>query len=221
MAFEIDYSSVNLATTAYADAVRRVRPGMLCGLIYSQHQFADEMTVMLFPKEKMFFIACDFDYWQMRAYCKVDIDEDDKALRVVACACKADNFWSDICPETPHGDGGAWFFKRCIDSLQDDLITYAMVSFFDENWRVIIDTEVTQRVAEAEQEQVVDMMQHLPTVIFHSPRVLGHFEPDLVAMANAVTKIAAVFRGWKTRMTYRFNPHNRLGKHLVLKFGGF
>lgn len=34
---------------------------------------------------------------------------------------------------------------------------------------------------------------------------------------SASTKISAVFKGWKTRMKYRFNPHTSLGKYEVMK----
>lgn len=37
----------------------------------------------------------------------------------------------------------------------------------------------------------------------------------------AATRIQTVFRGWQTRMTYRFNPHTTLGRHIVLKQSGF
>lgn len=34
---------------------------------------------------------------------------------------------------------------------------------------------------------------------------------------SASTKISAVFKGWKVRMQYRFNPHTSLGKYEVMK----
>ena len=38
---------------------------------------------------------------------------------------------------------------------------------------------------------------------------------------NAAVKIQAAFRGWRVRMQYRYNPHNSLGRYVILKEAGF
>ena len=38
---------------------------------------------------------------------------------------------------------------------------------------------------------------------------------------NAAVMIQAAFRGWRVRMQYRYNPHNCLGRYVILKEAGF
>lgn len=47
------------------------------------------------------------------------------------------------------------------------------------------------------------------------PDVYGIY--DLSSVHKAASKIAAVFRGWKARTTYRMNPYTTLGRYLALR----
>lgn len=218
MAFQMRYrvygNGKQVSASSYKDAITQKQRGIVSGFVYSTHNHTDELYVHFCPEIRLFYIQCYMDYWNVVAYCRVEIDENAKTVRIVQCSCESTNFDDDIVP-APSGVGSLALFKECIDHMQPGFFTDIMANFFGDGWQVLLDDpETNTTTVDMDEVPIVqEWINKLPSEMT-SPYIIGHFEHD--PKYTAASKIAAAFRGWKVRMKYRFDPNTTLGKHLVM-----
>ena len=77
-----------------------------------------------------------------------------------------------------------------------------------DKWDGISPFDYTSEIA-IKIKKLDDFVDNLMVIVTHWK---DHIQPH-----EAAAKIQAAFRGWKVRHMYRYDPENRLGRHLVLK----
>ena len=227
MAFSVSYNNNNNKTmdkkrSPYEDWINYGCPA-LAAFRYSQHSMADYYTVIFDPTLNALFIDINCEYWTMTAIARVDVDAENKKLRITGASCKASNHWPLMnAIHCPRGEGGARFLRRALGYFDDLSLLKTVASvFFGPEWSFVTPIK---RGRLHDPELFISSMCKWDESMYSTRqqwgRATAYFDRTDIE-GDAATRIQAAFRGWKVRMKYRYSPYNRLGKYVILRDAGF
>lgn len=176
------------------------------------------------PSTQLLYVECELAYWSMEATLRLNICHVQKRVEVIAVSCQSRTYWENFYPSAPIGYGCGAFFQRCLQNIHNvldnvNILQMIVTRFFGEHWQLDIHKHakhVTKRDSNEVYERTSFMQYMSPG---RSGKVIVYY--DLTEEHEAASVIQACFRGWQARRDYRFNPHTRLGRYLVLRLGEF
>ncbi len=153
------------------------------------------------------------------AYAKIEVEPVTRKLCVKAATTFMDKKWQAITGSESCWLNGTGFLRHAIDYYRDvfaiDIFGKMAHVFFGAGWEFLpmhhgelTDTDIA-------------CMVHWPGWVdfsISSGQTVAYYNCEREA---AATRIQAAFRGWRVRMQYRYSPHNRLGRFLILRSAGF
>jgi len=132
----------------------------------------------------------------------------------------------------PTGKGGIGLMRSIVqhydrawspvDTDSAGILEKLAIEFFGPGWKVCTETLSKQyrcqkqNVSKAQERDANAWLQKLNEYGAYGPwsRSTAYFDTTEI---QAATIIQAVYRGWRARMLYRYNPHCSLGRFLVLR----
>ena len=217
------YISASKGISPYEDWLRRGCPSK------AAFKYEDENRVNAYnacaliydPSLNALYIKIWYGHWIMTATAIIEVHSTSKQLSVKAASCKAVCGWP-VTRKTPIGIGGARFLRRSLNHVSFlGILSTVAKEFFGREWSFKYIRRGT-----LDDKKIADTMHDwydalfLAYCIYGATTAIYDTTKDAQTLA-AATLIQATFRGWKTRMKYRFNPYNRLGKYVALKSAGF
>lgn len=203
----------------YQDWIRLRRPAPAI-FKYTQHMMFDILTVIFDPNINGLFIDVELEEWSMTATAHMIPDTMHKTLHIENAICTAKNLWP-FNLGCPSGTGGARFMRKALGFVRDlDVLRLVAREFFGPDWTVLH----IKRGKLSESSILIEEMQDWHDVLWYPKGPWGKTTASfntIQTCEKAATKIQAVFRGWKARMQYRYNPYTRLGRYVVLREAGF
>lgn len=209
------YRSAAIDSSPYGDWVQMRCPK---NAVFQHTNFKDYKNMcgvqyVYTPSIEVLHIECGFSSSQMRAKLCVSVNSAAKYIHVKSVDCRFTENWFKT---TKYGgyellrESIKFYASHGICILQKFTHDKIAVEFFGVGWEFVF----------------IDSIQHDGTewnggcnfVRGPNDKTIAYFDPE---QDIAATKIQAAFRGWKVRMQYRYNPHNCLGKYVILKSGGF
>ena len=130
-------------------------------------------------------------------------DEDRKIVHVERLFCERKNYWPDMLLE-----GGIGLYKKC---MQDDISLDSFVRhFFGPKWTAAPLPLTRPKFKD-------NYLEHmLKALLYAAPmfKLVGVYN---VEREEAAVTIQKMYRGWRVRMKYTFNPNTSFGKFLILR----
>lgn len=155
---------------------------------------------------------------------RVEIDEDAQLVRVIHAASQVARL--DLILATGLAltrDAGVWEFQKAMVDKRDMCgcgpEASFLTEFFGPGWD--IEYDLTSPSVHAPWKYGVKQREHLgkwcSDIFKGMPRRKTVALYDYERVEAAATRIWSFWQGWKTRMTYRYNPETTLGKYLAIK----
>ena len=218
--FSMTYSPKK-GISPYQDWLRLRRPAPAI-FKYTDHMLDNIFTVIFDPNLNGLLIDIELEEWTMKATVRMIPDNMHKTLRIECATCTATNYWPLMNgPGCPSGSGGARFMRKSLGFVRDlDVLKLVARELFGIDWTVL----PIGRGKLSDSSNLIEEMQDWHEVLWYPKGPWGKTTASfntIQTCENAATKIQAVFRGWKARMKYRYNPYTRLGRYIVLREGGF
>lgn len=217
------YISASKGISPYEDWLRLGCPTQ-AAFKYSDEKMGNAYTAYTLiydPNLNALYIKIWFGHWIMTATAIIEVHSTSKQLRVQAASCMAKSNWP-VTQKTPIGTGGARFLRRSINHVSGlGILSTVAKEFFGREWSFKYIRRGTLH-----DKKIVDTMHDWYAALFLAygtwDATTAFYDTTNDATYDAAaTMIQATFRGWKTRMKYRYNPYNRLGKYVALKSAGF
>lgn len=186
---------------------------------YTQHHGDNVAEYVFLPTSGLLSISLRFEYTNLFVEMQVGVDPDAKSIRPKAINCTSNDSWPDMHYKCPVGEGGGKLLRKALAFYSDvNILETIAKEFFGLDWKFASFPKRIPRVKPVDRKYLHDKVDLLYYNRGPWGKTTAYFDPEL---DHAATKIQAAFRGWKVRMKYRYNPHNRLGKHVIMKYGGF
>lgn len=211
------YISARKGISLYEDWLRRGCPSK-AAFTYAGQPMDNAYTALIYdPFLNALYIKIWYGHWIMTAIPIIEVHSTSKQLSVKAASCKAVCGWP-VTRKTPIGIGGARFLRRSLNHVSFlGILSKVTKEFFGREWSfkyIRRGTLYDKKIADEMHDWYVALF--LAYGIYNVTTAFYDTTKDAAA-----TLIQAAFRGWKTRMKYRYNPYNRLGKYVALKSAGF
>ena len=217
------YISASKGISPYEDWLLRGCPTK-AAFKYAEERMVNTYTLYTLiydPNLNALYIKIWFGHWIMTATAIIEVHSTSKQLSVQSASCMAKSNWP-VTRKTPIGTGGARFLRRSLNHVSFlGILSTVAKEFFGREWSFKYIRRGT-----LDDKKIADTMHDwydalfLAYCIYGATTAIYDTTKDAQTLA-AATLIQATFRGWKTRMKYRFNPYNRLGKYVALKSAGF
>lgn len=196
----------------YEDWIRRGRPDDTC-ITYATHTNETSDHFALLPHLSVFYMYVDMDWATIEAAVGFRVDLGNRTIALTGAACETRNIWPEMMAHLGLKPGRTRGGITCLrhvmraskDAGLDEVLrylfgpawghTYGRPAFMP--WRTLEVGRACERKCGGSWCQVV-----------------GTYDRTRAA---AATRIQAAFRGWRVRLRYRFSPHNRLGRHVILR----
>jgi uncharacterized protein YuzE len=182
------------------------------------------------PTTSILYISVDVEYYTMDALVMLKVDKKRKVINIARASCYSNNEWPSFngldCPIS--GWGSDKMFRRCLEYVGGQrVLNVIRDKFFGQQgwtWHIPSATGsgrirgIPYEMSEVaiKWQQTINNSDDVFTNIIPFKRVMVYID-DTPEQQAAATKIQAHYKGWKTRMTYRYTPYTTLGKHLILK----
>lgn len=157
------------------------------------------------------FVVMNFELWF-----EMSFDEECKIVHVERLFCKRENYWQDTTRGLQSGTGGMGFYKKNVEDLGDDIEIASFVGhFFGPEWRVAPLPMTRPKIREDYLVLEAGAFAHYSHYHF-GPwfKVVGVYPME---REEAATTIQKMYRGWRARIKYTFNPHTSFGKFLIMR----
>lgn len=219
----VEYLRVPGAPSPYEDWVRRGSPEETC-IFYATHTNETSDEFLLIPHLDLFYAYVDMDWATVEAAVKFTVDRDKRTVALTGAICRTCNIWPEMMKHLGIPDGAAWGGLDCfrgVDAPTD--MGDTLRRLLGPGWKHVYPTSGIEE-DEADPALPMDVMEVARAycegaktpqgqpVRWHT--VLGLYD---TTRAEAATKIQAAFRGWRVRLGLRFCPHNRLGRHVIMR----
>lgn len=221
--FKFGGYTVNSTIDAYDKCVAHAKDGAC--LLYSCHGVDDCDHFGYSPQNDMFAIRFNHDYYTLKVVGKLTVDRAERIVHIKELTYVSQNEWSVIC-RIRSSRGTMKGFKKHVDKKYfDSCILKNMVRrLFGENMKIntCSDAKNERPMDESDFHAVFDknvFNWYYEGIYNHGARISWCKQIVLVPVKKtyAASIIQAVYKGWKVRMQYRYNPHTRLGKYLLIK----
>jgi hypothetical protein len=158
----------------------------------------------------MVHVLFDGDADNLNALIYVSVDANAKSIRVVKELCRYEYY-------AEYDDGFTTLERYFELPILDNITTH----MFGNDWKFTCDrnnssvnTHEGESVHDNNMIQRVEYFRKMMSIQPNGPgHVIGIY--DMSSENDAATKIQAVFRGWKARKEFRFDPKTRLGKFCI------
>lgn len=215
MAFCVPLSKVR---TPYEDWVQRGQPDTVA-IYYHGVKFVQwTIDYVFLPKQGLMRIEYDYMGSGFCATLKIKVSRKNRTIRTTQAHCSA---WNVNQYETgaPVGTGSFKFLCEVLtyyNSHANDGICYTVAQkLFGSLWYMTRFPAADKHVPSRKIKLVDNWMSKMDR---HETAHYAYYD---LSREEAAIKIQAAFRGWRMRMLYRYNPHNALGRFVILKEAGF
>ena len=225
MAFCISYKE-SCAESPYEDWINSGKPETAAirscqGVRYVSGVQTPNIDYVLVPNMDLLRIEVSFLVCGFRATTKVTVDTDNRMVHITEAHCSAWN--SDKSSQAPTGSGSIellsklihFYNKNCNNKI--GLCDSIAQNIFGNFWRMSRMPVKDKRLSYSHVERLNDWLYKHNFDRKHTARYAYY---DMTRDISAI-KIQAAFRGWRTRMQYRYNPYNNLGRFVILREAGF
>lgn len=225
MSFSVSYSN-GAEQRPYEDWVKNQRKCNHAGFRYIYQCGYNIHDFVFVPASNRLYVYIDAGYSNVLSTMFVSVDAVAKRIYVQAATSTAENYWpQENGAGCMHGEGGPVFTDQALAYYKDNNVVDAFDAvtnmFFGKDWEFAPLPKCDELRVPSEMLDHVDMDKWFGYADYTYPRPTGTVayynpEPD-----EAATRIQSAFRGWIERIKYRYSPHNRLGRHLILCEAGF
>jgi hypothetical protein len=179
--------------------------------MYSEHQFDDVLRIIFLPEHDLFLFDVDTDYFAWEAILLID-----RSYVITHMSCSCQNHWPEINGDSPDTSSGGG------DLLRDLLRAFGGLPLLRIAAEAMLGPERQLELSpEANESDVPAELQAIARRAFDDlwydrgpwNRTIGLFQADYYH--EMASRIQAVFRGWRTRLSLRYDPSNRLGRYVV------
>lgn len=157
------------------------------------------------------FVVMNFELWF-----EMSFDEEHQIVHVERLFCKRENYWSNDAHGLQSGTGGIGFYKKNLEDLGDDIeINIFVRHFFGPGWKVA-PLPMTRPMMREGYLKLVEVANGHYDHYHYGPwfKVVGIYPME---REEAATTIQKIYRGWRVRIKYTFNPNTSLGKFLIMR----
>jgi hypothetical protein len=166
------------------------------------------------PHESIVHVVVLSDYYNIDSIIGIEVDEKESIVQVVKARCRTHVDYYRT-PRT-FEDGGLEVFVKSLEMFTTDIILGNIANmFFGEEWDVLIGQG--DGVVDVKMVDRVKYFRDLISVHDTGPwnKTIGIY--DMTHEVRAATKIQAMFRGWKARKEFRFDPETTLGRFYIAR----
>lgn len=224
MAYSIAYKESSLLTP-YDDWIKRNNPNRFY-INYIVRNAKEEYECMFWPKQNLLQIWVRTADHEFAVFARVNIDATTKRIKILSSQCKScrvtvPGYKPYIYDPLKNEHGRTKMAYQMINEYKDMRILETIAhnifgkeySFAPSGGNKLLDNQVIKVTF----KKIADLV---PCKIMPGSWTLLGAYCDMTE-DNAATKIQAAFRGWRVRMQYRYNPHNCLGRYIILKEADF
>lgn len=211
MAFSVIYKN---ELRPYEDWCQRGKPQDTI-IKYKDHTFDDVIMYLYVPDKNLMFIDMEFDNYVSKSILRIKPIEKLKKIQIIALSCHATDYWPMVNHNESYetGSGSFRFFRTILKAVPFNILKDISRYFFGPDWSF--------KKLPTKMNHVFDDLQCEMRSIARQNSRNGLWDTTMAfydyTRINAAIKIQASYRGWITRLRYRYNPHTCLGKYLLQK----